>query len=430
METLTYTQHGYQVHEHRLQVPLEHQKDGEMIELFAREIVPANTKNPSDLPALLFLQGGPGGAGPRVPDFGDGWIGAALKTHRVVLMDQRGTGRSTPLFAANISGTPRQQADYLALFLQEQIIFDAEVLREALGVDRWMTLGQSYGGFLTLAYLSMFPDSVSHSLVTGGLPGLCPIDDIYNLTYPLTAARNQTYFDRYPADEAMVRRIAAHLADFDERLPTGERLSAQRFRTIGGALGMQGGFDMLHYLLEDPFLSIAGEARLSPKFLAEVGQRVSLASNPLYFVLQEAIYGPTSPDGTRWAAERLAENHAGFAMSDPQDMSEPWYLTGEHVFRCLFEEDPALAPLLAATDFLAAQTTWPKVYDLDVLAENQVPVAAAVYYDDMFVPRELSMQTAKTVSDVRTWVTSEYQHDGVRAGGTGVFDHLVKLVRD
>lgn len=431
MHTESYVQHGCKIIEHRIKVPLDHKTGVGEIELFAREVLPPGRREGEQIPALLFLQGGPGGAGPRVGDFTEGWQGAALKNHRLILMDQRGTGQSSPLFACNVTGSPEEQADFLALFLQEQIIADAEALRQHLGIDSWSTLGQSYGGFLTLTYLSQFPSVIDKALVTGGLPGLGSIDEIYRETYPLTAKRNQAYFGRYPRDEQVIRKVAAHLNDTEERLPTGERLSATRFRTIGQDLGMQGRFDQLHYLFEDPFITVRGQKRLSPAFLAEIGARVSLNGRPLYYVLQEAIYGPTSPLGTRWAAERLAGEFAGFHLdADPLDESEPWYLTGEHVFHALFAEDPALAPLLPATEILAARTEWTQIYDHSALAENDVPVAAAVYYDDMFVPRTLSMATSAAVRGTKTWVTSEYQHDGLRVSGPKVYEHLEQLVAD
>lgn len=428
MNTLEYTQHGCLVREHRLPVPLDHHGGSQQIELFAREVIPPGGER---FPALLFLQGGPGGEGPRLGDFRSIWAGAALKKYRLVLMDQRGTGQSSPLFASNVTGTDQEKANYLSLFIQEQIVRDAELLREALDVNKWTTLGQSYGGFLTVAYLSLFPDSLEKSFITGGLPGLVPLDQIYSLSYKLTAARNEEYFKRYPHDEATIRHIAAHLADTDEYLPTGERLSSQRFRSLGQNLGMSGGFDTLHYLFEGPFISVRGEKRLSPAFLAAVGAQLSQAGRPLYYVLQEAIYGPTTPEGTKWSAERLAKSLPEFSPdTDPLDQSTPWYLTGEHVSRALLEEDPALSTLLGAVDVLAQRTDWPQVYDLSMLSSNTVPVAAAVYYDDMFVPRELSMDTATLMGATRTWVTSEYQHDGLRMSGPRVFEHLENLIND
>lgn len=423
MRTKTYIQHSCTVHEHRLKVPLDHSRPaGETLEIFAREVVRPGGE---DLPRLLFLQGGPGGPGPRLGDFRSIWIDSALKDFRVVLLDQRGTGQSTPLSAANLTGTDQEIADYLSLFMQDQIIEDAEALRRALGVQQWTTLGQSYGGFLTLAYLSLHPESLRGCLVTGGLVGLVPIDDIYRQTYPLTAVRNRAYLDRHPEDEDTIRLVAAHLRDVEEFLPTGERLTPTRLRALGQSLGMQTSFDTMHYLLEGPFVTVGGRRRLSQQFLFAVGAHLQQGDRVLYSVLQEAIYGPTTPGGTRWSAERLASEFSGFALdADPLDRSEPWYLTGEHMFRSSFAEDPGLAPLLGATDLLAARTDWPVVYRPEVLAQNSVPVAAVVYYDDMYVPRDLSLQTAEAVRGTRVWITNEYQHDGLRVGGSEVFDRL------
>lgn len=436
MRTSSYIQHSVTVNEHRIEVPLDHfhleGPSNPRIEIFARELIGPEGK---DLPYLVFLQGGPGGKGPRQGDFRQGWIGRALHDYRVVLLDQRGTGQSTRMDSQALAELDDDQAraDRLMLFRQDQIVADAEALREELGCTKWTSLGQSYGGFLTLAYLSAAPESLEASFITGGLPGLVHIDDIYRLTYEKTAARNRVYFARHREDEMTVRQIAAHLRDTEEFLATGERLSTERFRMIGMSLGMQTGTDLLHYLLEGPWTYVRGERRLSEDFLAQVSAQVAIA--PMYGVLQEAIYACATPDlahtATAWSADRLAEEIPGFAKdADPRDRSEPYYLTGEHMMRRIFDEDPYLAPLAQATDILASRTDWPAVYDPQRLAENTVPVAAAIYYDDMFVPRELSLDTAKRVRGTRTWVTNEYQHDGVRASGGAVFDHLLSLIRD
>ena len=436
MRTSTYIQHSVTVHEHRIEVPLNHfaptGPSNPQIEIFARELI---RPGGHDLPHLLFLQGGPGGKGPRQGDFRDGWIGRALKDYRVVLLDQRGTGQSTRMDAQTLSELPSDQAraDHLMLFRQDQIIADAEALREALHCQTWTTLGQSYGGFLTLAYLSTAPEHIDASLITGGLPGLVHIDDIYRLTYAHTAARNRTYFTRHPQDENTIREIAAHLRDTEEHLPTGERLSTERFRMIGLALGMQTSSDLLHFLLEGPWKYVRGERRLSSDFLTQIAAEVAI--NPMYAVLQETIYACATPalsgTATAWSADRLAEEIPGFAKdADPLDLSEPYFLTGEHMMRRIFDEDPELVPLAHTSDILAARTDWPAVYDLERLASNDVPVAAAVYYDDMFVPRSLSLATAELLKGTRVWVTNEYQHDGLRASSGAVLDHLLALVKD
>jgi hypothetical protein len=56
-------------------------------------------------------------------------------------------------------------------------------------------------------------------------------------------------------------------------------------------------------------------------------------------------------------------------------------------------------------------------------------VAAAVYYNDMYVDREFSMQTAGAIRGLQTWVTSEYEHNGLRADGPAVLGRLIGMVR-
>jgi len=105
---------------------------------------------------------------------------------------------------------------------------------------------------------------------------------------------------------------------------------------------------------------------------------------------------------------------------------DPTLLAGEHIHRDLFTEDPELAPWAAAADLLA-EHEWPRLYDEDALGRSPVPGAAAVYFDDAYVPRESSLATAQLLPGLRTWVTSEHEHNGLRAGGQDVLGHLLDL---
>ena len=58
-----------------------------------------------------------------------------------------------------------------------------------------------------------------------------------------------------------------------------------------------------------------------------------------------------------------------------------------------------------------------------------MPVAAAVYYDDMYVPCEFSQETARWVPNMRLWVTNEYEHNGLRADGGAVLGRLLAMAR-
>jgi hypothetical protein len=58
-----------------------------------------------------------------------------------------------------------------------------------------------------------------------------------------------------------------------------------------------------------------------------------------------------------------------------------------------------------------------------------VPAAAAVYFRDMYVPADLSLRTASAIRGLKPWVTSEYEHDGLRVSGGRVLDRLIALNR-
>ena len=208
--------------------------------MFAREVVAAD-KADAALPWLLYLQGGPGFGSPR-PIGRDSWLNRALDDYRVLLLDQRGTGASTPANRLSLAalGSPTAQADYLALFRADNIVRDAERIRHELaGGAPWSVLGQSFGGFCAVTYLSLAADGVREAFITGGLPGLdVTADDVYRVAYPRVAAKNTAHYGRYPADVERVRWIARHLAARDIRLPGGGLLTVENFQVLGRILGM------------------------------------------------------------------------------------------------------------------------------------------------------------------------------------------------
>lgn len=95
--------------------------------------------NPAGIP-VVFLHGGPGGgSSPRHRRFFD--PGA----YRIVVYDQRGAGRSTPLGELRDNTTPH-------------LIADLETLRQHLGIERWLVFGGSWGSTLALAYAEAHPE--------------------------------------------------------------------------------------------------------------------------------------------------------------------------------------------------------------------------------------------------------------------------------
>ncbi len=422
---------GTVVTDHTFLVPLDHSRpDGEQIEVFAREIVAAGKADRADsLPWLVFLQGGPGIAAQR-PVGRESWLDRALDDYRVLLLDQRGTGRSSRITARSLAGlglrSARAQAEYLALFRADAIVLDAELIRRELtGGEPWSVLGQSFGGFCAVTYLSFAPHGMREALITGGLPGLdVHADDVYRITYPIVAAKNAAHYARYPQDVARAADIARYLAAHDVRLPGGAPLTVEAFQALGGMLGSSTGSHQLHYLLENPW---DGDGGLADAFLWEVARRVSFASAPLYAVLHEACYAQGAPTG--WAAQRVRAEFPAFTASACLSGDAPLLFTGEMVYPWMVDLDPALRPLRETADLLASWPDWPFLYDPIRLAASEVPAAAAVYYDDMYVPAELSTGTAARIGGLRSWVTSEYEHDGLRVSGGKVLGRLIAMNR-
>jgi pimeloyl-ACP methyl ester carboxylesterase len=394
--------------EHTFEVPLDHDDAaGERITVFARELADPDGR---DRPFLVYLQGGPGFEAPRptrLPN-GPGWLDRALRDFRVLMLDQRGTGRSAPVGA--LPGmSAAQQADYLSHFRADSIVRDAEWIRRELGAERWSVLGQSFGGLCVITYLSLAPEGLREALVTGGIPALGPrIDEVYARTYECVLDRNRRYYDRYPADRERVIALHDRIENDELRLPCGDRLTWRRFRQLGQMLGMSDGAEHLHYIVELP--------PDSPAFLHDVETAVAFTRDPIYAILHEASWA----DGgtTRWSAERVL----------PADFDAPDLFTGEHVYPWMFEDYGALRPLRDAADLLA-EREWPRLYDEDVLRGNDVPAAAAIYLEDMYVERAFSEETASQIRGLRAWTTNEYQHNGLRVDGERILGRLLDLAR-
>ena len=403
------------------------------LSFFYRVVTSPANQNRDDLPLLVFFQGGPGGKSPRpLNPSSDGWIGEAIKHFRVILPDQRGTGRSsavTPRVIERIGAEgfegvtgARGQADYLHRFFADSIVRDMEYMRvHEFGGRRWVSEGQSYGGFITLSYLSTFPEAFVACFTTGGIASLpADADTLYAHTFNKLMMKMRIFYDRYPQDKKILADIADRFSQGDVRLPNGDPATVERLQNLGSGFGMKPGFERVHWLLDDAF---DGDGHLTPGFLQGLQTMTGSAGDELYWTLQEGIYqdggesGTTTP--TNWAAQRECRRHPQMSTD-----ARPLMLTGEMAFPWMFEQDSALRPFRAAEELLQEDSHWSKVYDLDRLAANTVPVQAAVYQEDMYVPCELSLKTLEGLGSSHAWVTNEFQHDGVH--GDVVFRHLLR----
>ena len=107
----------------------------------------------------------------------------------------------------------------------------------------------------------------------------------------------------------------------------------------------------------------------------------------------------------------------------------PPSFTGEMIYPWMFDDYPGLRPLRDVAELLARDDRWPALYDPARLAGNTVPGAAAIYAEDMYVPRALSEQTAASIAGLKVWLTNEFEHNGLRSSDK-VFERLLGLRRE
>jgi hypothetical protein len=220
--------------------------------------------------------------------------------------------------------------------------------------------------------------------------------------------RNERFYNRYPEDRVRVRELLERFESEPGELPTGDRLHPSRLRQLGAMLGMSDGLEHLHHILE--------LAPATPAFLHDVEQATTFARNPIYAILHEACWANGTATG--WSAQRMLDERSDW----PEE-----FLTGEHIFPWMFDE-PTLEPLREAAELLARRE-WPSLYDLERLRANEVPAAALVYSEDPYVERVFSERAVALVPGLRMWLTSEYDHDGLRRDGERVLGRLLDLAR-
>ena len=170
-----------------LEVPEDRAKPGgREVKLFIA-MLPANTLTPKPDP-LFILAGGPGQAASQLAPFA-AQLNALRRTRDILLVDQRGTGKSSPLkcFAFEPERTDPYETDPLprarlcadelridgidaAQYTTTAWVADLDAVREALGYPRVNLWGGSYGSRVALEYLRRHPDRVRVVVLDGVVP--------------------------------------------------------------------------------------------------------------------------------------------------------------------------------------------------------------------------------------------------------------------
>ncbi|KAF9477899.1 alpha/beta-hydrolase [Pholiota conissans] len=422
-------------------VPLDHANpEGEKIHVFARNVIPkAKAKTAEDeakLPFLVYLQGGPGFEIdlPR----SSGYAGELHeKGYQTLWVDQRGTGLSTPLSPDTLPAhvkTDQEIANYLKFFRADSIVKDCEVIRKQLlghkesPEDRkWTLMGQSFGGFCAITYLSFHPEGVKEVFLTGGLAPLVDQPDIvYEALAKRVIKRNTVYYEKYPQDVKRVRDILTYLEANKVILPNGGRLTPCRWQQLGMSFGMHGGIDNVHQLVFRASKEIELLGKLSYKLLQSVGNQ-PFDGNPLYAILHEPVYCQGKP--ANWSASRIIQKYEQFSWTQTRVREDdtPVYFTGEMIFPDMFKDYANLRPWAGAAEILAKDADWPPLYDLKQLSKNEVPVSAVTYFNDMYVDFDFAQDTASKIKNTEQYITNQLVHDGIREDSSDVMKKLFKL---
>lgn len=384
-------------------VPLDWNNPGETISVHAKLVV-AVEKQDDNLPYLCRFEGGPGFEATRPIDR-SGHLRELLKRYRVVLLDERGTGLSTPVDGPSFAGREAHEtAAYLRNFRADSIVRDAEHIREGLGLDKWTILGHSYGGFIALTYLSFAQESLSEAIILAGFaPVLHTADDVYLQLADVVAERNVRFFAKYPEDVDRVARIYEALRQGDQ-LVDGFPVTAEQFQMLGNRFGRKHGLAHVHDIIERAATDLDQLGRLSQHTLRNIFDVMHFDTNPIYAILHESIYNQGS--ATKWSAARVLKSRAEFAL----DRKPYPYFSGEMVVPEMFEVKPSMQPLRDAAHILADYEDWGPLYDPDALRANTAPVVGTIAYDDLYVWREYALETAKLVGNCSYWITNEHEH--------------------
>ncbi|KAJ5129650.1 uncharacterized protein N7515_005689 [Penicillium bovifimosum] len=425
-------------------VPVDYTKPaGDTLRLFARSvsrlnkpIEPAKKEDQEakdgKLPWLVYLQGGPG-FGCGAPQ-SYGWVEFVLsKGYQVLFLDQRGTGLSSTITAGTLArqGDAIKQAEYLKNFRADSIVRDCEAIRKVLTQNyppeqqKWSLLGQSFGGFCAVTYLSKFPEGLKEAFLTGGLPPLTNGPDaVYAKTYEKVKQRNEAYYQKFPDDADRVKKIMQYLTQNQVALPSGV-LTPARFQQLGILLGFHGGLDNLHEIITRVINDLEMFGFLTLPTLSIIDSNGGMDKNVIYAILHEAIYCQGHP--SLWSADRLRSSSPQFEINDSLPQI---YFTGEMVFKDMFDSYSELSKIKDAAEILATTHEWPALYDEAQLANNKVPVYAATYIDDMYVHYDLATATAAKIGNAKQFITNTMYHDALRSKTDEIMRQLFNLRED
>jgi proline iminopeptidase len=194
---------------------------------------------------------------------------------------------------------------------------------------------------------------------------------------------------------------------------------------LGLNFGFHGGLDKVHEIALRAFNDLELFGYLTRPTLSQFEDSLmSLDDHVIYALLHGALYCQGQPSA--WAFDRIREEEFKAFVWQPDTTA---YFTGEMVFRSAFDSYVELRPLKEVATILES-SHWPCLYDVEQLRRNDVPVYAAVFMEDMYVPFELALQTAGLIKGCKKYITNVMYHDAIRAKTDDVMKALYALRDD
>ncbi|PSR92269.1 Alpha/Beta hydrolase protein [Coniella lustricola] len=400
-------------------------------------------------PILLYLCGGPGADNPpcRVSQMNRTLL---HKGYSILYVDYRGCGDSSPVSSRKLQQRSQfddsKKAQYLTKFGQDNIVRDLEAIRLCLSnilasgkTIKWTTLGQSYGGYISLTYLSMHPEGLQEVFITGGLPPCgMNIENYFRVEYQDIVARNKAFYQAYPDADALVRkimRLISHIGPKNIQMSGRGYMTGQKLLTLGRQFGSKVGFPEVYNLLRKIESNLKTDGQLHADTTHEFESILHIDERPLYPILLEQTWCSGGP--TRWAAERVARTIHGFeylrANADGAypdialtPAEQPIYFNANTYCRFHYDTHEELIDLKAAVELLA-EHDWECPYDYEKLRANRlaVPVYAIVFEQDMHLEAGVAAKTASMVGGLKVVIDPGW-HQDIRYKPAEVLDNLFR----
>lgn len=413
-----------------LRVPANWDESGrEALDIFIMVLPAAGPALAND--PLLVLNGGPGQAGSDEADFLQRTLATLHQRRTLVLVDQRGTGRSRPslhcpnidpvrfwyggLTAADVSTclAPVRAAGYrLQDFDTRQSAADLVALRGALGLERWNVLATSYGAVLARALLAADGGAV-RSLVLNSpttpdgtwldLDRLTEIRNIFHLLVEDCAAQ-PACARSFPRLGATVQRVAAGLTLQPLTLRVRDPLTAaEEARTfdwpsVAGMLTMRlsmtGDIALMPATLDYLDRISSGRVPPDPRTLADI-----LMPQPFWNVFRKLAYGLNLVVGCRENRPRIDAAAARAAASSLYPFVVAERTETDYDVACPVVDVPPAAPALYEP------------------VSNDVPTMILVGAYDTLVPPSRAASLARQLHRSRIFQFRGVGHDVLSSGG-------------